>query len=79
MGRRLTCLRIWLRAVFSRSMALLRRIVCFAFFRFEKPVKYSLRGGSQSSTHVFLAIPAVEEGGREGGLTFGRLHRTRLP
>ena len=64
MGRRLTCLRIWLRAVFSRSMALLRRIVCFAFFRFEKPVKYSLRCGSQWLAHLFLAIAAYEEGGR---------------
>lgn len=38
-----TWARILRRASFSRSMALFLRSVCFAFFRFEKPVKYSLR------------------------------------
>lgn len=81
MENRLTWRLMSRRASFSRSIALFRLAVCFAFFRFEKPVKYSL----QRQHRIFVNRPvqtaqrAVVQARRELGLTFASLRRRQPP
>lgn len=75
-GRGLACLRIWFRAVFSRSIALFLRSVCLAFFRFENPVRYSLSKPARGQSVVYTVMMDGKEG---EGRTFGRRRQRRPP